>query len=156
MSDVIVFVYVLHLHVDNSTADDKTEHFCCEGKQKRVASTLSSMGLDVREEAVDEVSGTRWTHCWTVLDSASPLAPEHVGKCKAGWAVEVEGPSHFVRSSDGAPHCSGSTLLKRRHLEGLGYALVSVPFWEWRAAERVRYLRKKLGLRTTGRQNAEE
>jgi hypothetical protein len=37
------------------------------------------------------------------------------------------GPSHFLAS--GAP--TGATLLKRRHLQLLGHALVSVPYWEW-------------------------
>eukprot|EP00961_Rhodomonas_salina_P223257 3019158-Rhodomonas_salina.1 len=91
------------------------------------------MGLKVREEVTDEVSGYSLD---IVLDTTSPLAPHHVGKCKAGWAVEVDGPWHFVRSSDGRLHCNGGTLLKRRHLEGLGYALVTVPFWEWDAVEK--------------------
>lgn len=113
-----------------------------------MASTLSSMGLEVREEVVDESSGYSLD---IVLDRASALAPEHVGECKAGWAVEVDGPSHFVRSSDGTLDCSGSTMLKRRHLVALGYALVSVPFWEWDALnkreEKVGYLSEKLALR---------
>eukprot|EP00961_Rhodomonas_salina_P289564 3912968-Rhodomonas_salina.1 len=123
------------------------------GHQKQVARTLSNMGLDVREEVTDEASGYSLD---ILLDKASPLAPEHVRKCKAGWAVEVDGPSHFVKSSDGELHCNGGTLLKRRHLEGLGYALVSVPFWEWDAVEkqkseeRARYLSEKLGLRASG------
>ena len=28
---------------------------------------------------------------------------------------------------------NGSTLLKRKQLRQLGYAVVSVPFWEWQA-----------------------
>ena len=43
---------------------------------------------------------------------------------------------------------TGATLLKRRHLQLLGYVLVSVPYWEWDGAkgagERERYLRGKL------------
>ena len=38
-----------------------------------------------------------------------------------------DGPSHFLAS--GVP--TGATLLKRRHLQLLGHALVSVPYWEW-------------------------
>ena len=60
------------------------------------------------------------------------------------WAVEFDGPSHFLTSR--AP--TGATLLKRRHLELLGHALVSVPYWEWEACreagEREKYLRGKL------------
>ena len=41
-------------------------------------------------------------------------------------AVEVDGPSHFVGR---AP--SGATALKRRQLRAAGWALLSVPYWEW-------------------------
>ena len=45
---------------------------------------------------------------------------------------------------------SGHTLLKRRHLELLGNALVTVPYWEWEgckgAGEGEQYLRDKLAL----------
>ena len=44
------------------------------------------------------------------------------------WAVEVDGPFHFL--GDGRTP-SGSTLLKRKQLEQLGYTVVPVPFWEW-------------------------
>jgi len=64
---------------------------------------------------------------------------------KGTWAVEVDGPSHFLTSR--AP--TGSTLLKRRHLELLGHALsVTVPYWEWEgcksSGEREQYLRGNL------------
>jgi len=62
------------------------------------------------------------------------------------WAVEVEGPTHFL--GDGRTP-SGSTLLKRKQLGQLGYRVVPVPFWEWQAligeeAKR-QYLQGKLG-----------
>ena len=44
------------------------------------------------------------------------------------WAVEVDGPTHFL--GDGRTP-SGSTLLKRKQLGQLGYTVVPVPFWEW-------------------------
>jgi len=60
------------------------------------------------------------------------------------WAVEFDGPSHFLTSR--AP--TGATLLKRRHLLRMGHTLVSVPYWEWErcqgAGEREQYLRGKL------------
>ena len=69
------------------------------------------------------------------------------------WTVEYDGPSHFLASR--AP--TGATLLKRRHLQLLGHALVSVNYWEWNALgrglsdessqcerEREEYLRGKL------------
>ena len=45
--------------------------------------------------------------------------------------MEFDGPSRFLAS--GAP--SGATLLKRRTLQLLGHALVSVPYWEWEVAK---------------------
>ena len=58
--------------------------------------------------------------------------------------MEFDGPLHFLASR--AP--TGATLLKRRHLLGLGHALVSVPYWEWSgfsgAGEREQYLKSKL------------
>ena len=57
---------------------------------------------------------------------------------------QFDGPSPLLAS--GAP--TGATLLKRRHLELLGHALVSVPYWEWSgckgAGEREPYLKSKL------------
>ena len=41
------------------------------------------------------------------------------------WAVEVDGPTHFLR--DGRTP-SWSTLLKRKQLGKLGYSVVPVPF----------------------------
>lgn len=123
-----------------------------------MAGTLGRMGLGVREEVTDKASGYSLD---IVLDRASPRAPAHVGQCAAGWAVEVDGPSHFVRSSDGALHCNGGTLLKRRHLAAQGYALVPLPFWEWDAVynknpeDRVRYLSEKLGLQPSSKQHTE-
>ena len=43
------------------------------------------------------------------------------------WAVEVDGPFHFL--GDGRTP-SGSTLLKRKQLGQLGYTVVPVPFWD--------------------------
>jgi hypothetical protein len=60
------------------------------------------------------------------------------------WAVKFDGPSHFLASR--TP--TGATLLKRLHLELLGHALVTGPYWEWegckRAGESEQYLRGKL------------
>ena len=109
------------------------------------------MGLTVQEEVVEEESGY-WLDI--VLDAkASPLAPDHVAKSGGLWAVEVDGPSHFVRNhAKGGVEwrASGSTMLKRRHMEGMGHVVVSVPYWEWdelKEDEREAYLRRKLGLR---------
>jgi hypothetical protein len=64
----------------------------------------------------------------------------------AGWAVEFDGPSHFLTCRLPV----GGTLMKWRHLELLGYTVVSLPFWEWDqltgSDERKEYLRGKLHI----------
>ena len=69
-----------------------------------------------------------------------------------GWAVEVDGPSHFLSCK--SPN--GSTLIKRRLLELLGYNLVSVPYWEWEEMRQDKmaqeaYLRSRLAVQGGGR-----
>ena len=65
--------------------------------------------------------------------------------------MEVDGPAHFILGgSERVP--KGSTLLKRRQLEQLGYTAVSVPHWEWyalkgKSKEQLQlYLRGKLRI----------
>lgn len=43
-------------------------------------------------------------------------------------AVEIDGPSHFART---AHRPLGSTALKRRHLEAMGWAVLSVTQRDW-------------------------
>ena len=66
------------------------------------------------------------------------------GDFGVGWAIEFDGPSHFLACK--TP--TGATLIKRRHLELLGYNLVSVTYWEWDGLsgmhERRKYLEGKL------------
>jgi hypothetical protein len=100
--------------------------------QQEVSKTLRQLGLSVEDEARCPKSGY----------SIDMLV--HVHDSSLGWAVEVDGPSHFLES--GAP--TGATLLKRRYLLLLGHTLVSVPYWEWErcqgAGEREQYLSSKL------------
>ena len=46
-------------------------------------------------------------------------------------AIEVDGPSHFCGRTP-----TGATALKRRQLRAAGWALLPVPYWEWRALGR--------------------
>jgi hypothetical protein len=41
-------------------------------------------------------------------------------------AIEVDGPSHFIKTADGAYKPNGETLLRNRLLEGAGWRVVSV------------------------------
>jgi len=53
-------------------------------------------------------------------------AKESTGSA-AGWTVELDGSSYFLAFR----LTVGGTLMTRRHLELLGYIVVSLPFWEW-------------------------
>jgi hypothetical protein len=125
--------------------------------------TRRDMGLSV----VDNVRCPKSRYSIDILVHAHGNALETGGKRSSGrvWAVDFAGHSHFLAS--GAP--KGATLLKRRHLELPGHALVSVPYWEWDgckgAGEREEYLNSKLAecgdsaaqgqplLRTDSREN---
>jgi len=112
--------------------------------QRQVSETLVRMGLSVEVEACCPTSG----YSIDILVRDSALATGGERRSRGGtWAVEFDGPSHFLVSSSMAP--TGATLLKRRHLHLLGHSLVSVPYWEWNACkgpvEREQYLRSKLG-----------
>jgi len=114
--------------------------------QQQVSETLRQMGLSVEDEVRCPKSG----YSIDMLVHAHDSAPESGGERSSGrvWALEFDGPSHFLAS--GAP--TGATLLKRRHLQLLGHALVSVPYLEWDgwkgAGEREQYLRVKLDATT--------
>ena len=118
--------------------------------QRQVSQTLVRMGLSVEVEARCPTSG--YSIDMLVHDSAVAMGGER-SNGGGKWAVEYDGPSHFLASR--AP--TGATLLKRRHLQLLGHALVSVSYWEWDALgrgvsdessqcerEREEYLRGKL------------
>ena len=97
--------------------------------QRQVSQTLVRMGLSVEVEARCPTSG----YSMDMLVHASALAMGGERSDGGGkWAVEYDRPSNFLAS--GAP--TGATLLKRRHLQLLGHALVSVPYWEWNALGR--------------------
>jgi len=93
------------------------------------------MGLSVEDAA----------RCPTSGYSIDMLVDDAQGRA---WAVEFDGPSHFLEIPSGSPRPTGATVLKRRLLQLLGHALVSVPYGEWDsckgAAEREQYLRGKL------------
>ena len=81
-------------------------------------------GVEVAEEQVLEVDGGGYS-----VD----MLLRGLGKAR-GVVVEVNGPSHFVAlagGEEGAWRENGSTGLKRRLLVGLGWEVISVPFFEW-------------------------
>jgi hypothetical protein len=109
--------------------------------QQHVSDTLRSMGLSVEDEFRCPKSG--YSIDMRVQDKC-PQGTSTSADFGVGWAVEFDGPSHFLACK--AP--TGATLIKRRYLELLGYILVSVPYWEWYVLsgmdERKKYLEGKL------------
>ena len=92
--------------------------FCPEGSapsrlQRDVAASLRALGLAPREEVR------------TPQGYSLDAVVSHGGR---EVAVEVDGPSHFVKR---AP--TGAAALKRRQLRAAGWALLPVPHWEWEA-----------------------
>jgi hypothetical protein len=79
--------------------------------QRQVGSTLSSLGLDPQEEV--------WIEVGYSLDFVVEWRGRQV-------AIEVDGPSHFVKRKP-----TGATMIKHRQLRHLGWRLVSIPYWEW-------------------------
>jgi len=101
-------------------------------------------------EVLEEFRDPRSAYSIDVLVRPRAAGPD--GRAQPAWAVEVDGPAHFLRSRPGGEHApTGSTRLKRRHLARLGYTLVSVPYFEWNTLggaedEAARYLEGKLGV----------
>ena len=85
------------------------------GLQRQVGAALTSLGLRPAEEVV--------LHEGSSLDFVVEWVGNRLG-------VEVDGLSHFVGRKP-----NSATLLKRRQLRHLGWRLVSVPYWEWDAAQ---------------------
>jgi hypothetical protein len=88
--------------------------------QEQVSDALRGMGMWVEDEFRCTKSG--YSFDMRVWGNISQDVAKTFG---AGWAVEFDGPSHFLACRA----ATGATLMKRRHLELLGYTVVSVPFW---------------------------
>ncbi len=82
-----------------------------------MSDTLRGMGLSVEDEFRCPKSGCSIDMRVSAKSSTGPAA---------GWAVEFEWPSHFLTCRLPV----GATLMKWRHLELLGYTVVSLPLWE--------------------------
>jgi hypothetical protein len=109
--------------------------------QQQVSDTLRDMGLSVDDEFRCPKSG--YSIDMRVQDKC-PQGTSTSVDFGVGWATEFDGPWHFLACK--AP--TGATLIKWRHLELLGYNLVSVTYWEWGGLsgmdERRKYLEGKL------------
>ena len=112
--------------------------------QQQVSTTFrDGMGLRVEDEYRCPDSGYSID---MLVQGTSPSATsaELSGDVRR-WAVEFDGPSHFLAC--GSPN--GATLLKRRHLQQLGYTLVVITYWEWDRvkgceASEVQFLRDRM------------
>ena len=100
--------------------------------QHEVSAALSQLGWAHNFEHVTEEGLS--------LDLAQPVLKQ---------AVEVDGPSHYLRETGtGRLSENGATQFKSRLLQGLGWTLVRVPYFEWDCQmtdeDKQRYLQAKL------------
>ncbi len=113
--------------------------------QQQVSDILRGMGLSVEDEFRCPKSGYVIDMRVHKKDDMPETAKSSTGAAE-GWAVEFDGPSHFLTCRLPV----GGTLMKQRHLELLGYIVVSLPFWDWYQLtgrdERKEYLRAKLHI----------
>eukprot|EP00633_Aureoumbra_lagunensis_P003296 CAMPEP_0197286678 /NCGR_PEP_ID=MMETSP0890-20130614/2252_1 /TAXON_ID=44058 ORGANISM="Aureoumbra lagunensis, Strain CCMP1510" /NCGR_SAMPLE_ID=MMETSP0890 /ASSEMBLY_ACC=CAM_ASM_000533 /LENGTH=72 /DNA_ID=CAMNT_0042755277 /DNA_START=33 /DNA_END=251 /DNA_ORIENTATION=+ len=62
-------------------------------------------------------------------------------------AVEVDGPSHYLKGRGTRPSQNGSTAFKSRILRQLGWTVLNIPYFEWGtlvdATTKDAYLRSK-------------
>jgi hypothetical protein len=86
---------------------------------------LEALGASQQQEAVDPQSKYSidcLVHAWN-------------GQTDLKIAVEADGPTHYVDDcalgNERWKRANGATVMKHRHLGMLGYAVVSLPFWEW-------------------------
>jgi hypothetical protein len=93
--------------------------------------TFVSEEFEIVEEYCDPRSGLSIDILVRPRPAAGGVtAPDSEGEHPVEWAVEVDGPTHFLGLTR-TP--SAKTLLKRKRLGQLGYTMVPVPFFEWSA-----------------------
>jgi hypothetical protein len=95
--------------------------------QRDVARTLLKAGARVEEEVV--------------LRDMGISVDMRLGGCGSRVLLEVDGPSHFIRtrtvgvdeaaSEARGLRTNGSTLLKHKLLEGSGWTVLHVPYFDW-------------------------
>ena len=87
--------------------------------QQSVGRRLRGMGLFFTEEVLEQRTG------YSIDFEVRPG-----GSCR--WALEVDGPSHFVHGG-ARPRPNGPTLLKQKLLERAGWRTAAVEYWVWDA-----------------------
>jgi hypothetical protein len=96
-------------------------------RQKQVSDTFREMGLSVEDEFRCEKSGYSIDMRVCEVRRREDIGVSSNGGVGVGvgWAVEFDGPKHFLACR--SP--TGTTVIKRRHLQHVGYNFVSIPFW---------------------------
>lgn len=99
--------------------------------QRQVASAIEGIGHSIEEESRCPVSGYSLDILVMLPGRGVPRGHDKValGPGDVLAAVEVNGPTHYL--AGGSRVENGATALKRKILTGLGWKLLTVPFWEW-------------------------
>ena len=107
--------------------------------QSSVSQAMKRIGMDRKEEFLVDIQGAQLV----AIDMAVP-------EQKLG--IEVDGPTHFIHNMDkwsidhetkrrdghwrwATQEMNGSTALKDRLLQRMGWTIVHVPFWGWNEVE---------------------
>jgi len=103
------------------------------GEHRSVREALERLGYTTRQEELLRDAG-----CYT----ADIFLPS------LRVAIEIDGPTHFVRDETHTHRPSGPAMFKWRQLRAFGYAVISVPYFEWTElltpAEQSEYLRRRI------------
>lgn len=101
-----------------SAATPLTRRSCPRARLRRsIGTALAAFYPGFEEEVIEEQTGYS-------LDLALR---------SARLAIEVDGPSHYLRDPSDERVPNGPTLLKRWLLKASGWRVASVPFYEWDA-----------------------
>lgn len=99
----------------SATAKQRTSRL-----QQSVYTAVLQLPLDTWQEQPQQEQHTHDRAC--LIDIAATTA--------SGFkvAIEVEGPHHYVQPGN---TLTGPTFYRNRALAARGYALISIPYWEW-------------------------
>ena len=123
--------------------------------QRSVGAAFGRIGYDLVEEYVISMQELATVYGVHVAELPMEILSIDCADPERRIAIEVDGPSHFISSIDGSIVASGymkningkldyqfgwdgtrqspngTTALKKRLLESLGWSVINVPFWEW-------------------------
>jgi len=138
----------LFVRVEHSQSCSVETHF--EDRLRLAYTQITPQPFHLQRDVSDALSEMGWMHEFEYvteeglsLDMAQPISKH---------GVEVNGPCHYLTDiKTGQFVENGSTRLKTRLLEGLGWTVLPVPFYEWDRLETKRERHSYLAAKLAGR-----